>query len=71
MNHKALWSNLFSNEDLIGSYQKTVGNYFLNEKNVPLNLKKKAHSIFGHYLRFSLSNRVVDKYPELISSAFY
>ncbi|MFT6835697.1 MAG: hypothetical protein ACJA0H_001737 [Francisellaceae bacterium] len=63
---KALWSHLFSNEDLIGSYQKTVGNYFLNEKDVSLDLKKKAHRIFGHYLRFSLSSRVVDKYPELI-----
>ncbi|ATG59255.1 MULTISPECIES: sulfotransferase family protein [Pseudoalteromonas] len=63
---KALWSHLYNDEDLIGSYQNKVGRYFLTEQDANNTLKVNAHKIFGSYLRFTLSNRVVDKYPELI-----
>lgn len=63
---KALWSHLHSGEDLIGSYQVKHGNYYLDEGDSSPKMIKRAHGIFGNYLRFSLSNRVVDKYPELI-----
>lgn len=63
---KALWSHLYGNEDIIGSYQDKVGQYYLDESDVTETLKNKAKNIYGNYLRFSLSDRVVDKYPELI-----
>lgn len=63
---KALWSYLFAHEDLIGSYQIAPAYYRLNESNVTVDIVKKAHRIYGNYLTFSFSNRIVDKYPELI-----
>lgn len=63
---KAMWSHLYNNEDIIGSYQDKVGQYYLDESDVTEALKLKARKLYGNYLRFSLSNRVVDKYPELI-----
>lgn len=63
---KALWSHLYNNEGIIGSYQDKVGRYYLDESNVTEALKVKAKKIYGNYLRFSIANRVVDKYPELI-----
>ena len=35
-------------------------------KDASVSLIKKAHQIYGNYLRYSLSSRVVDKYPELV-----
>lgn len=63
---KALWSHLYPHEDLIGSYQEQEGRYYLSEADVDVDLVNRAHSLFGSYLNFSLSNRLVDKYPELI-----
>jgi hypothetical protein len=63
---KALWSHIYSGEDIIGSYQKEAGSYYLVESQVDAFIKKKANTLFGNYLRLSSSKRVVDKYPELI-----
>lgn len=63
---KAFWSYLYDKEDLIGSYQKLKGIYRLSAENTTAQMIKKAHRIYGNYLRFSCSSRIVDKYPELI-----
>ena len=63
---KALWSFLYEKEDLIGSYQETPGHYRLSAEDVTSQMIKKAHRIYGNYLRFGCASRVVDKYPELI-----
>lgn len=63
---KALWSFLYDNEDLIGSYQRLPGKYNLTKNDVTLPMIKRAHRILGNYLRFGIASRVVDKYPELI-----
>ncbi len=63
---KALWSYLYGEEDLIGSYRKKPGRYHLYADDVDETMVKKAHRIFGNYLRFGISSRVVDKYPELV-----
>lgn len=63
---KALWSYLIDNEDLIGNYHETPGNYRLTAKDATLPMIKKAHRIYGNYLRFVCASQVVDKYPELI-----
>ncbi len=63
---KALWSYLYNKEDLIGSYQKIEGRYRLSTEDITPLMIRRAHRIFGNYLRFSASFRLVDKYPELI-----
>lgn len=63
---KALWSYLYDKEDLIGSYSQNPANYRLSAKDADSRIKDMGHKIYGNYLRFSFSSRVVDKYPELI-----
>jgi hypothetical protein len=63
---KALWSYLYDSEDIIGSYQDKPGRYRLTAADASSSVIRKAHRIFGHYLRFGFASRVVDKYPELI-----
>lgn len=63
---KALWSYLYGKEDLIGSYNHNPANYRLSAADANKEIQKKANRIYGNYLRFALSSRVVDKYPELV-----
>ncbi|WP_461516535.1 sulfotransferase family protein [Porticoccus sp.] len=63
---KALWSYLHSYEDLIGSYNLNAARYRLGSSDIDQEMVRKAHRILGSYLVCSLSERVVDKYPELI-----
>lgn len=63
---KAFWSYLYDKEDIIGNYQEKPGCYRLTDKDVTSPMIKKAHRIYGHYLRFGCASRVVDKNPELV-----
>ena len=63
---KAFWSFLYDKEDLIGSYQRKEAYYRLDPEIVTSRMKKKAHRIYGNYLRFAGAKKIVDKYPELI-----
>lgn len=63
---KALWHSINQNEDLIGSYSEGEAHYFLNASEADEKQKEEIHKIFGAYLRMTFSQRVVDKYPELI-----
>lgn len=63
---KALWAYAYESEDLIGSYNDGQAFYSINPDEATIEVKKRLHRVFGHYLRFSASSRVVDKYPELI-----
>lgn len=63
---KALWSHLYAGEDLIGSYNLNAARYRLGRADVDKEIILRAHRILGNYLVWSLSERVVDKYPELI-----
>jgi hypothetical protein len=63
---KALWSFLYDKEDLIGSYRKVEGSYRLSAANASETTVRKAHRIYGNYLRFAMASRVVDKYPEIV-----
>lgn len=63
---KALWAGLFPNEDLIGNYNRNPAQYRLDAQAATPSLVRRAHRIFGAYLRLSGTRRVVDKYPELI-----
>ena len=63
---KAIWKSINKEDDLIGSYTMYPAKYYLDNKDVTIKRKKQIHKIFGAYLTATFSNRVLDKYPELI-----
>jgi len=63
---KALWHSIHPNEDLIGSYTRETASYRLAAGDATDLRRQWIHRIFGMYLTTTFSNRVVDKYPELI-----
>jgi len=63
---KALWHSIYPNEDIIGSYSMGKAFYELGESNANEKQRKNIHRILGVYLFLSGSERIVDKYPELI-----
>jgi hypothetical protein len=63
---KALWHSVNPVDDLIGGYSDTPGKYRLNEADVTEELRSRAHKLYGAYIAFTFTTRVVDKYPEMI-----
>jgi len=63
---KALWHSIYPREDLTGSYSRGIAQYRLIENDATNPVKQTAHKLFGVYLALSGSQRVVDKYPELV-----
>jgi hypothetical protein len=63
---KALWHAIYPEEDLIGSYSLGFARYRLEAEEVTDTVRQTAHQLFGAYLTAVASERVVDKYPELI-----
>lgn len=63
---KALWHAIHPGEDLIGSYSRGAAAYRLVAEDATPKRLSRAHRLFGAYLAASLSNRMLDKYPELI-----
>jgi len=63
---KALWHSIYPQEDLTGSYSRGTAQYRLTANEATTQVKQTAHRLFGAYLAFSGSQRVVDKYPELV-----
>ena len=63
---KALWHSIYPHEDLIGSYDHGEARYRLDVAQATSEVRHHAHRLFGAYLAASFSQRVVDKYPELI-----
>lgn len=63
---KALWHSIYKNEDLIGSYSCEKARYRLFESDANSLTIKRANRLFGLYSAVSFSERVLDKYPELI-----
>jgi hypothetical protein len=63
---KALWHVAYPEEDLIGNYSDGNAFYTLTEKHVAPEIKKSLHTLYSLYLTITFSNRVLDKYPELI-----
>ncbi len=63
---KAMWHSIYPMEDVIGSYSKGEARYRLDSSQADDRVKRNAHRLFGAYLRGVFSNRLVDKYPELV-----
>ena len=63
---KAIWHALHGGEDLIGSYSRDSARYRLGAMDATPAMRRAAHRIYGAYLRATFTDRVVDKYPELI-----
>ncbi len=63
---KALWHVGYPQEDLVGNYSIGPSFYRLTEKDVTNEIRNSLHKLYSLYLTVSFSNRVLDKYPELI-----
>lgn len=63
---KALWHVVHPNEDLIGNYTQEAARYRLGAADATNVRRNWIHRVYGAYLAATCSQRVVDKYPELI-----
>jgi hypothetical protein len=64
---KAMWHVIRADEDIIGSYAPShTGRLYLGEQDADEQVRQRAHALFAWYLRASRSQRVLDKYPELV-----
>ncbi|QJD31428.1 sulfotransferase [Methylococcus geothermalis] len=63
---KALWHAIHPHEDVVGNYSRGQARYRLGVDDATDEVKRNAHRLFGAYLRFVRSARLVDKYPELV-----
>jgi hypothetical protein len=63
---KALWHAIYPKEDLIGSYSRGPAQYRLGAENVTPEMLRAAQRLYGYCLALTGSQRIVDKYPEMI-----
>ena len=63
---KAMWHLIYPHEDIIGNYSQAAAKYRLTSEDVTDEMRQCAARLFGAYLTATRSERLVDKYPELI-----
>ncbi len=63
---KALWHAALGDDDLTGSYSRNSGRYRMGHEDATLPKRRRLQRFYRAYLRLSGSQRIVDKYPELI-----
>lgn len=63
---KAIWHLIDQRQDLNANYSPRGGLYRLCADEVTPQLRRRAHRMFSRYLALTGSDRLVDKYPELI-----
>lgn len=63
---KALWHSIHPEEDLIGSYSRRAARYYLYPEDASKEVIQAAHKLYGYSLAVTHSERILDKYPELI-----
>ena len=63
---KALWHAVYPGDDLTGNYCDRESKYRLGAGDATAEVVQNAHRLYGAFLIESFSERVIDKYPELI-----
>ena len=63
---KAMWHLIHPHEDVIGNYSQSPARYRLTAEDATDDMRRRAAQMFGAYLTTTRSERLVDKYPELI-----
>ena len=63
---KAIWHLIHPCEDIIGNYSRSDAKYRLSAEDATNEMCHHAAQMFGAYLTATGSQRLVDKYPELI-----
>ena len=63
---KAMWHVIHPHEDIIGNYSQSHAKYRLTAEDATDEMRRRANQMFGAYLTTTRSERIVDKYPELI-----
>ena len=66
---KAMWTEIRADEDIMGTYQAQAGRLRLSAADATPEVVERARRMFGWYLSITRSERVVDKYPELVYRA--
>lgn len=68
---KALWYSINVGDDLIGSYSEEAGHYKLQAHHATTETQRAAHRLYGYALAITASERILDKYPEMIFRVGY
>ncbi|MDD5363770.1 MAG: sulfotransferase [Gallionellaceae bacterium] len=68
---KALWHVIDPRQDINGNYASAGGRYRLGAADATPAMGQRARRLFARYLKLTGSDRVVDKYPELIFRVGY
>jgi hypothetical protein len=63
---KALWHSAFPFEDVIGSYTKKNGTFRLSENDLTGKTAGNFRKLYAAYSSLIFSQRVLDKYPEVV-----
>ena len=63
---KAIWHLIHPHEDIIGNYSQRQAKYRLTAEDATDDMRQRAAQMFGAYLTTTRSERLVDKYPELV-----
>lgn len=63
---KAIWHSVLPDEDLIGSYSTGSASFRFGSEKASAKLSLHIHRIYSWYLALTFSNRILDKYPEMI-----
>ncbi len=63
---KALWHVVCPEGDLVGSYSRDPGRYRFDAQDVTSEMCEAARRLYGYCLSITGSQRILDKYPEMI-----
>ncbi len=63
---KALWHAACPGQDVIGSYDRAPGRLRLSESDASEEVLRSIRRLYGAYLALTGTQRVLDKYPEMI-----
>lgn len=63
---KALWYAAYNQDDLMGSYSEKPGQYILTDEQVTPEVRSSARKFFSYFGFVTHSERILDKYPEMI-----
>lgn len=63
---KGLWSAIYPEEDVIGTYSRGPAFYKLDAAAATPAVRRAAHRLYSYCLTLTRSQRILDKYPEMI-----
>lgn len=68
---KALWYVANPKDDIIGSYSRSEGQYFMQGADVVNGCAREVKGVYSQALKFTNTKKIVDKYPEMLFRTDY